>query len=246
MEKRLLATVTIGIVMLFVANIANAISWSSQTSSTVTAINIGTLGGSTSFGVGINDTGQVTGASRIDDFSPQHAFVWDPITKNMTDLGVVFGGDSTLGWGINNSGQVSGSSANRAFVWDPVTLTVTNLGTLGGNYSTGFQINNFGQVTGAADGNSEMHAFMWDPTTKSMMDLGSLGGNISAGYGINDAGQVTGYLTIAGNSIQHAFVYENGKMYDLNTLVQLATGEYLERSYSINELSQIVAVSNFR
>ena len=202
MEKRLLATVTIGIVMLFVANIANAISWSSQTSSTVTAINIGTLGGSTSFGVGINDTGQVTGASRIDDFSPQHAFVWDPITKNMTDLGVVFGGDSTLGWGINNSGQVSGSSANRAFVWDPVALTVTNLGTLGGNYSTG--------------------------------------------YGINDAGQVTGYLTIAGNSIQHAFVYENGKMYDLNTLVQLATGEYLERSYSINELSQIVAVSNFR
>jgi len=88
----------------------------------------------------------VTGASRINDGSPQHAFVWDPIMKNMTDLGAVFGGDSTLGWGINNSGQVSGSSANRDFVWDPVTLTVTNLGTLGGNYSTGFQINNSGQV----------------------------------------------------------------------------------------------------
>jgi len=79
-----------------------------------------------------------------------------------------------------------------------------------------------------------------------MTDLGTLG-VYSYGNGINDVGQVVGSsATIEDLSSQHAFVWEGGKSYDLNSLVKLSTsGEYLTNATSVNDLSQIVATSNF-
>jgi probable HAF family extracellular repeat protein len=51
-----------------------------------------------------------------------------------------------------------------------------------------------------------------------MVDLGTLGGHSSAALAINDHGQVVGTADIAGQNINHAFLYENGHMIDLGTL----------------------------
>jgi probable HAF family extracellular repeat protein len=47
------------------------------------------------------------------------------------------------------------------------------------------------------------------------IDVGTLGGNLSVGRGINDAGQITGYSNTSSGT-QHAFLYTNGQMTDLD------------------------------
>lgn len=78
-----------------------------------------------------------------------------------------------------------------------------------------------------------------------MADLGTPPGVSSYGNEINHAGQVAGSsATIQDLTTQHAFVWEGGKGFDLNSMVKLALDEYLTGATSINDLSQILAVSN--
>jgi probable HAF family extracellular repeat protein len=204
-------------------------------------------------GRGINDAGQVTGGSDTAGGYTQHVFMTTP-SGAMTDLGTL-GGVASYGLGINDTGQVTGGANTatgdfHAFV-TTINGTMTDLGTLiggtllGGHYSVGNGINNVGQVTGVSTTADSYHAFVWTPGG-TMIDLGTLlGGSDSYGYGINDAGQVTGHSFIADDSVNHAFVWEDGTMYDLNSFVNLgSSGEYLSSAYAINDFSQIVANSN--
>ncbi len=68
---------------------------------------LGTLGGSYSEGVAINDSGQVTGYADTAGDAARHAFLWDGTT--MQDLGTL-GGTRSEGVAINASGQVTGCS----------------------------------------------------------------------------------------------------------------------------------------
>src|SRR5215470_11099745 len=92
------------------------------------------------------------------------------------------------------------------------SYTVTDLGVLKGtNESSGFWLNNLGQVVGCSDMQTPQgypctgtvagqHAFLWSKST-GMVDLGTLpGGTISGAVGINDAGSVVGYSNAAGIS----------------------------------------------
>ena len=67
---------------------------------------LGTLGGNFSVAKGLNDAGQVAGASTTAS-GDQHAFLWDGTT--MRDLGTL-GGNSSGAWAVNDVGQVAGSS----------------------------------------------------------------------------------------------------------------------------------------
>ena len=98
------------------------------------------------------------------------------------------------------------------------TYLLTDLGTLGGTGSYGGAINDSGQVTGYANtsGDAAIHAFV--TINGVMRDLGTLGGTHSEGTAINASGQVTGYSETTDGS-QHAFLFSDGQMQDLNDLV---------------------------
>ena len=76
----------------------------------------------------------------------------------------------------------------------------------------------------------------------SVTDLGTLGGATSKGYGVNASGQVTGEAATAEGEF-HAFLYANGVMRDLNSIIDSTTGVHvtLISGKGINDHGWIVA-----
>lgn len=105
---------------------------------------------------GINNAGQIVGASvLIDDFpfinGAQHATLWNG--EKVTDLGTL-GGTNSDAAAIGDSGQIVGwadtqSGAQHAAMW--IGTKVTDLGTLSGTNSHANAVNSSGEIVGAAD-----------------------------------------------------------------------------------------------
>ena len=228
---------------------------------------LGTLGGTQSFGNGLNASGQVAGESFTTGDAATHAFLWKPTTPGgasgtMYDLGTL-GGTNSYGYGINASGQVTGASdktgdsKTHTFLWKPSTPngtsgTMYNLGSLGGTESNGSAINASGQVSGSSltTGDAAYHAFLWKPTTPNgtsgtMHDLLTLGGTESFGGTINASGQVAGFSYTTGDAAYHAYLWTpttpngtSGTMQDLATL-----GGLNSYSYNVGAGGQVVGAS---
>src|SRR5262245_52405616 len=86
------------------------------------SIDLGTLGGATSFPLAANSGGVVVGYSEPQGVSTTHAFRWSQAT-GMRDLGTL-GGDFGVATGVNSGGLIVGSStlmngAQHAFTWTP-------------------------------------------------------------------------------------------------------------------------------
>jgi probable HAF family extracellular repeat protein len=238
-KKRLIATA-------FLVGIGGLTSFAASAASQYTIIDLGTLGtyyshwgeDNESWGLGVNNAGQVTGGSTSS--SGNRAFLWN-VLDGMTDLGILaegyYGGHSE-GAGINNSGQVTGYSTTEgpenAVLWNGSTMS--SLGALSPDgYSRGSAINDVGQVTGSSDS----HAFLWD-ATNGMTDLGDLGRGYSDGYSINNSGQVAGGSQTA-EGYNHAFLWDdtNG-MTDLGTL----DGHSESYGYVVNNSGQVTGWSS--
>ena len=186
---------------------------------------IGTLGGYGAQAYAINSKGQITGWSSLSEFSGQHAFLYSDGV--MHDLPV---GTFSIGYGINGSGQIVGTSdavAAGGFLYSQGVLIP--LGTLGGLFSVPFAINERGQVTGGASADPTPdnpfgveHPFVYDNGV--MRDIG--GGHVFIGWGnaINDHGDVVGVANASSTSEFHGFVYRDGTLADLNTLLDPTTG----------------------
>lgn len=208
-----------------------------MTNDTGAMIDLKTLGGTTSYGYGINAAGQVVGSAQVSDQAggSYHAFITDSNGK-LIDLDTL--GNNTnnathsqTAYGINAAGKVAGAGAaffasainnNHAFITD-ANGTMIDLGTLApddSGSSTGFAINDSGQVAGVANTSQsgQYHAFITESNGQNMADLGTLGGTNSSGRAINVHGQVVGSAQTTGGQ-KHAFVTDiNRNMTDLGTM----------------------------
>ena len=211
---------------------------------------------------GIADPGCTLGVTngtgpQVLDYEP---VVWGPGPSEVQELRPLDGDTVGMAFWINDNGQavgISGVCGNtllpspaagpHAVLWE--NGTVTDLKSLGGTVNpaafgvgnAAYSINNQGQVSGisALPGNEHGHAFLWTRKT-GMRDLGALSGDVqSAGLSINNEGEVVGpSLDEDGNPT--AYVWRNGAMSDLNSLVIGESPLYLLLAAGNNDAGQIV------
>ncbi len=173
---------------------------------------LGTLGGNYNFASGVNNAGQVIGASTLTvsgpGSDPYHAYITGANGVGIRDLGTL-GGDSSSASAINDAGRVAGTStladgSTHAFITGPNGVGMTDLGAFSQGFIT--DINAAGQVVGYSDtGNDLSRAFISGPNGVGRTDIGTLGGNKTVASAVNDAGQVAGYSSLTDGSI-HAFI----------------------------------------
>ena len=228
---------------------------------------LGTLGtGNDAFAEYVNDRGQVAGWSYTNTtpnpvptfdcgnghvVPTQDPFFWE--NGKMTDLGS-FGGNCGVVTGLNNRGQVigysflSGDILYHPFRWDRKG-GLKDLGLLGGVYGATYGINDAGDAVGWAylAGDVIFHAVLWRNGTTRPTDLGVTAGfATSVAAAINSKGQIIGCLTSdpSGNCFPYnsdSFLWEDGDMVDVNTLVPPHAGVLLSGSEGyINDRGEIL------
>lgn len=209
---------------------------------TYKATDLGTFGGPTTYGLAINNAGQVAGyGNDTTEAGVTHAFLWNE--GALTDLG----GSWARAYGINNVGQVvgqsqlpdpSGNLGNHATLWTNGTITDITQG-------TAYAINDIGQVVGSyfvLNSNQNVQAFAYSGGT--LVKLGSLdgvAGSSGSARGINNAGQIVGASHPAGGDIPdiRPTLWSGGAVIDLGTL-----GGLNGLAHAINGNGQIVGYSS--
>lgn len=209
---------------------------------------LGTLGGRDSWGWGINDAGQVSGES--DSGAPssnRHAVIFHNGT--IQDINTIIGTTSSFARSINRSGQIVGHASSTS-----------NFGAfLFSNGNTVFfdpngspnDINESGQVVGGCCSNDDgkRRAILFSSGLRT--DLGSLSPTrtYNDASGINNQGQIVGTSATSGipfpSNDGRAFLYSNGVMQDLNSLIPAGSGWVLNAAVDINNAGQIVGNGKF-
>ena len=210
----------------------------SAQSVTYTLTDIGTLGGTQSTGLGLDECGKVVGESYATGSTSYRPYFWDGTT--MTDLGT-FGGQTGAAIGVNTGGRVCGSaqtatSEQRPFIWTQATNTKADLGTPGTS-AAAYDINDSNQVVGQWEiAQLQDRAFIWTQAT-GMQHITAPWGTPIAAYAVNNAGHTVGTAqTPTGAS--HAFLSSGGVVTDLGTL-----GGTNSFAYDLNETGVVVGAA---
>lgn len=200
----------------------------------------------------INAKGQCVGLSN------NQAFFWDG--NRLRSLNPPPGFQDLDARAINDKGQAAGKAARimngqaraHAILWE-ANGQAKDLGVLPGNTDSVAQcINNKGQIAGwvcitekTLAGSTPVHyrAFLWQ--NGKMRGLGFLhrihDSKVSA---LNDSGQVVGYAlewdASGYEGAEAALLWQNGRVYDLNTLIPSHSGWTLQSAQGINDKGWIV------
>ena len=133
--------------------------------------NLGTLGGTDSCALWVNQRGQAAGHSFTDSivnpdtgFPTIHPFLWEH--DRMLDLGTL-GGTLAVAGSLNNRGQVVGNSnltgdlTAHPFLWERGSMK--DIGTLGGSFGFASSVSDAGSVVGGAfnDNDQAFLGFIW-------------------------------------------------------------------------------------
>jgi probable HAF family extracellular repeat protein len=228
-------------------------------------VDLGTLGGDSSYATAMNDRGAVVGRSQVAD-GTYHGFLWR--NGAMADLGRLSPID------VNNRGQIVGTldDADGAYLWTRGTLVA--LATPGGSFTYPVAIIDRGQVVGMGSTADESDVpFLWSNGRLRRLPLNSVSdinnrGQVAGGrlpdsggyhacvwragritdlgagpfdrsntYRINDRGWVIGWIFSA-EQYERGALWRNGTMTDVGTL-----GGNLTHLTAINDRGEILAMS---
>jgi probable HAF family extracellular repeat protein len=105
-------------------------------------------------------------------------------------------------------------------------------------------LNNRGERVGQRVLNGAQRAVL--RTDVRLIDLGTLGGSASSARGINDSGIVVGGALTKDDEAHHAFIYEAGRMRDLNTLISRSAECEVIQALGINDRGDILAIGHYQ
>lgn len=224
-------------------------------------------GGTNGFATGVNSRGQVVGWAENDVEDPTcnapvtyqfRAALWWPKRGTMTELPPLPGDSTSAATAINERGQVvgisgdcanavGGFSARHAVLWD--RGTVMEIGNLGGEaWHTPMDINNRGEVVGFGNPDDVpgaafgINAFYWSRAA-GIVSIGVLDGQTtSQALGINNRGLVVGQSSGSPDG-RRAFLWEGGKLIDLNDLADPDYEGILLSAGHINDAGVITGVA---
>jgi probable HAF family extracellular repeat protein len=204
----------------------------------------------TSFASAINDHGHIVGAIDDDGSLFYDGILW--ANGSRTALGHL-GGGNTRPSDINNAGQVVGLSNTsvelgrpRAFLWQNGEMIDLGLLEANDEDSGANAINAHGVIVGTSnrlDDSTSVNyrAFIYENGTMRAIPVPS-----SEVYAsdINDAGAVVGIMRAGGTaSPYHAWIYADGVVTNLNSLIPSGSGLHLAYANAINNNGQIAGVA---
>ena len=201
------------------------------------------LGGPYASAAAINASGEIAGSAQT-PAKTRHAVLWRG-NQPPRDLGLLAGGDFSSAHDINDKGDIVGDAnivpngQPQAFLWRAGKMhKLPNLP--GGTYCTAQAINNAGVITGSCDlPNGSRHGVVW--RDGALTDLGTLGDEDapSTSLDINAQGQVVGTSEAISDHLR-AFLWENGKIINLNKLISKQSGWTLLVASRINDKGEIL------
>jgi probable HAF family extracellular repeat protein len=160
------------------------------------------------------------------------------------------GGITRAAYSVNAAGvfvgeKDFGGGVVRAFATFPGS-GILDLPTFGGSSTVPAAINDSNQIVGAGNlpGDDNFHAFLVKAGDAALVDLGTIGPPLnrnSRANAINQHGQIVGWSEIDDDDDErHAFLYKDGTMIDLNSLLPPGSGWVLKEATGINRYGQIV------
>jgi probable HAF family extracellular repeat protein len=232
-------------------------------------LQINDFGGVESYFFDTNNSKQYVGRNILANEFDKPIISENGVVKELAALG----GDGGSARGINNKGQIvggidsdgklDGTFTNTAVIWEKDAkgeYQLKNLGTFGAAQASLRDINDAGDIIGAKSNGLSGTAATSNPfilRDGKLTDLGSLGGKTGSVTGINSFGTVVGssQTTVLGGADgktleSHAFVWSEGKIADLNSLVTepiIYNGAkvVLTSAVGINNFGDIAATGTF-